>query len=196
MTEKTVHVWDPLVRVGHWLLVVCFLIAYVTEGDPLLVHIWAGYTIAAYVVIRVVWGFVGPKHARFTDFVYGPGAVFGYLGGLIRRRSPRFLGHSPAGGAMTVALLCLLAATTFFGMMTLADTDNSGPLARWFGNPGAADAVASGGSYESPYEEIHETFVNITLIFVFLHLCGVAMASWAHRENLPRSMVTGDKRSE
>jgi cytochrome b len=202
MAERMIRVWDPLVRVGHWLLVIGFIVNYLTGGDPLAVHVWVGYLIAAIVVLRVVWGFVGPERARFTDFVYAPARVFGYLAGLIRRRSPRYIGHSPAGGAMTVALLIFLAAITFTGMMTLADTDNRGPLRAWFGNEqvvqerAAAKAAGTQFRYRSPYEEVHEVLVNLTLILIILHLSGVALASYVHRENLPRSMVTGMKRSE
>ena len=201
MTAQMVRVWDPLVRVVHWLLVIGFVIGYVTEGDPLALHVWNGYMVAALVIIRVIWGFVGPQHARFTDFVSGPGKVFGYLGGLVRRHSKRYLGHSPAGGAMTVALLFFLAAICVTGMMTLADTVNGGPLATWFGSPeaaarAAAEAAGEHVRYRSPYEEPHDILVNITLILVILHLAGVALASFVHRESLPRSMVTGTKRAE
>jgi cytochrome b len=202
MKDQLVRVWDPFVRIGHWLLVIGFTFNYLNEGDPLLLHKWTGYIIATIVVLRIIWGFVGPQRARFTDFVYGPAKVFGYLGGLIRRKSSRYVGHSPAGGAMTVALLIFLGATTFTGMMTLADSENDGPLKPWFGNEqvvqdrAAAEAAGQRFRYRSPYEEPHEVLVNITLILVILHLAGVALASYVHRENLPRSMVTGTKRAE
>ncbi len=202
MAAQMVRVWDPLVRIVHWLLVVGFVIGYVTEGDPMPLHVWSGYIVAALVLLRVVWGFVGPRHARFSDFVTGPGRVFGYLGGLIRGKSARYIGHSPAGGAMTVALLVLLAAICVTGMMTLADIANAGPLAAWFGNPevaaarAAAEAAGQHYRYRSPYEEPHEVLVNITLVLVILHILGVVLASFVHKESLPRAMITGMKRAE
>ncbi|MCT8972678.1 cytochrome b/b6 domain-containing protein [Microbaculum marinisediminis] len=202
MAARMVRVWDPLVRIIHWLLVIAFIIGYVTEGDPLWLHTWAGYVVAGLVVVRIVWGFVGPRHARFSDFVTGPRKAVGYLAGLIRRKAPRYIGHSPAGGAMTVALLVFLAAISVTGMMTLADTDNAGPLAAWFGNPdvvAAREAALAAGQefrYRSPFKEPHEVLVNITLVLIILHLVGVALASVVHRESLPRAMVTGMKRAE
>lgn len=202
MNTNSVRVWDPLVRIGHWLLVAAFVVAYVTEGDPMPVHVWAGYVVAAIVVVRVVWGFVGPRRARFSDFLYAPATAARYLRDLMGRRAPRYLGHSPAGGLMVVALLVCLAGTTVTGMMTLADSANAGPLTAWFGNEtvveqrAAAEAAGQRFRYRSPYKEPHEVLANLTLLLVILHIGGVALASFAHRENLPRAMVTGMKRAE
>lgn len=198
MQDQPVRVWDPLVRVVHWLLVAGFVIGYVTEGEPLAVHIWSGYTVATLVVVRVIWGFIGTSHARFSDFVYRPGKVFGYLGALPRGRSPRYIGHSPAGGAMTVALLCFLAAICLTGMMTLADTYNGGPLQAWLGSPEAAARAAAAAAgervrYDSPYEDPHELLVNFTFLLVIFHVAGVVLASFVHKENLTRAMITGIK---
>lgn len=201
-----VKVWDPFVRVAHWLLAVGFLVAYLTEGEPEWLHSWAGYLVAALVVLRLLWGFVGPRHARFADFVYGPGKILRYLGDLLRLRAPRYLGHSPAGGAMILALLLALAATSFAGMATLAQEEGEGPLAGWIA-PLERPAGASGErdddheegereGEEGEWEEIHELLANLTLVLVLLHLGGVALSSLAHRENLPRAMVTGYKRRD
>lgn len=135
---ETVTVWDPLVRILHWVLVVAFFVAYFTEDDFEVVHVWAGHVVAAYVIIRVVWGLVGPRHARFSDFVYRPGMVFGYLTNLVRLRSKRYVGHSPAGGAMVVALLVSLAITVGAGLLLDASEDRIGPFADLIGGPAPA----------------------------------------------------------
>jgi cytochrome b len=203
---RDVKVWDIGVRIGHWLLVLCFAVAYLTEGEPEWLHTWAGYVIATVVALRVVWGLVGPRHARFTDFVRGPSAVLGYLRDLISFRAPRYLGHSPAGGAMVVALLLMLAVTTGTGMVYFAKAEGGGPLAGWVA-PGVTaagvpvtDRTLSPGDRKAAkrqyrmLKEVHEVAANLTLLLVLLHLGGVALASLVHRENLPRSMVTGRKR--
>ncbi len=77
----------------------------------------------------MAWGFVGPEHARFVSFVRGPQLVFDYLAGLVRFSSKRYLGHSPAGGAMIVALLIMIVATAVTGMANLAADRGEGPLA-------------------------------------------------------------------
>jgi cytochrome b len=214
---SSIQVWDPIVRIGHWLFVVAFAVAYLTEGEPEWLHTYAGYAIAVTVLIRLAWGFVGPQHARFTDFVRGPGAVFGYLRALATGKSKRYVGHSPAGGAMTLALLAMLAFTTFTGMANYAAEDGKGPLAGLIARtPERQQSVApatgtevvgeteeseggeageGGEKEESFWLELHDLGANLTLLLIVLHVGGVVAASLVHRENLPRSMVTGTKRA-
>lgn len=191
-----VKVWDIFVRVSHWVIVAGFFVAYVSEDDFLTIHVWAGYTVGALVVLRILWGFVGPKHARFSDFVCGPGKVFSYARDLMMFRGKRHLGHSPAGGAMVLALLLGLTAITASGVVLYAVEENAGPLAGVFGE---ATTEAKNHDDESAaeefLEEVHEVLANLVLILVILHVAGVALASLVHRENLARSMVTGRKRA-
>ena len=210
-SSSFVRVWDPFVRVSHWLVAVAFAVSYLTEGEPLVLHVWSGYLIGSLVVLRVLWGVVGPRHARFADFVYRPGTVLAYLRDIVLLRAPRHLGHSPAGGAMVILLLLSLAATVGTGLVFLAEDRGEGPLAGIVARQGAGpaeDLVPSesdgdgedereerGGRGESDFEELHELFANLTLILVIAHIAGVALASFAHRENLPKAMVTGRKRA-
>ncbi len=127
--KKTVKVWDPLARIGHWTLVVAFFTAYFTEDDFMTAHIWSGYVVGAYVLIRILWGFVGGRQARFSNFVYSPVKIFGYLKNLIARKPQHYTGHNPAGGAMVLALLLSLTGTTWTGLKLYAVEDNKGPLA-------------------------------------------------------------------
>jgi cytochrome b len=180
-----VRVWDPLVRFGHWLLVAGFTVAYLTGDELETVHVWAGYTVGAVVLVRLLWGVIGTRHARFSDFVRGPRAVVAYLGGLVRGGGRRYLGHNPAGGAMVVALLLSLATTVGSGLTLYAADEGEGPLAGW---------VAKRHSTEELLEEVHEIAGNATLALIFLHVAGVLASSLVHRENLIRSMVTGRKR--
>ena len=177
------YVWDPFVRVFHWALVAGFTIAYLTEDDLLTVHVWAGYVVGLLIVARVVWGFVGPRHARFADFLYGPATTFAYVRDLVLLRGRRYLGHSPGGGYMVVALLVAVAATVVTGLIVYGGDQGAGPLAGMFSKE-TGEAM----------EEVHEVLANIALALVFLHIAAVILASFAHRENLVRAMVTGYKR--
>lgn len=201
-TAPSVRVWDPFVRFFHWTLVAAFTVAYLSESEPYWLHVTAGFIVAGLVAVRIVWGFVGPQHARFSDFVYRPSTVFAYLKGLTTGLSKRYLGHSPAGGAMVIALLLALTATTGTGAYMYfagaADEALAEGSARTSDDDEADEHRTSErerDSEEDAVEELHEFFANLTLFLVILHLGGVALASFAHRENLPRSMVTGIKRS-
>jgi cytochrome b len=169
-SSRRVRVWDLGVRLFHWSLVAGFAAAYLTE-DFRDLHKAIGYAAAGLVGFRVFWGFAGTRHARFSDFVPGPKRLFSYLGSMARGREPRYLGHNPAGGAMIVALLSVIAAITGTGVMMGMDA--------FFG----ADWV----------EDLHEAFVNLALVLIALHVGGVAYSSLRHRENLVRAMITGDK---
>ena len=188
-----VRVWDPFIRIAHWLLAAAVLFNWVTD-EPLWLHNWVGYLAAVLVVARLAWGFVGPENARFVGFVRGPPAVFDYLAGLVRFSSRRYLGHSPAGGAMIIALLAMIAATTGTGMITLAQDRGTGPLSGIVAKVERPPRVP--GQRRPPLfmKEAHETVANITLVLILLHVAGVVLASFAHRENLVKAMITGRKR--
>lgn len=189
-----VRVWDPFVRVFHWLLAAAVLIDWITD-EPRWMHVWLGYLAAILVVLRVAWGFIGPEHARFSSFVRGPAEVLGYLGGLVRFSSRRYLGHSPAGGAMAVALLFMVAATVATGFVNLAQDEGAGPLAGVVAKVERPPRVP--GQRRPPLlsKQVHEIVANITLLLAVLHVGGVALASVAHRENLVAAMLTGRKRA-
>lgn len=188
LNENRVRVWDPLIRIFHWGLVFSFLIAFFVEDDWLQLHVVAGYTVIGLVGFRLVWGLIGSHHARFWNFVKGPQQTLSYIKDLLRSEPKRYLGHNPAGAAMVVALLTLLVLTSITGLMTYGHEEFSGPLAGLMSN--------------QPYwlgelfEEAHEVLANLTLLFVLLHVGGVALASLQHGENLVRSMINGFKRKE
>ncbi|MFZ2018290.1 MAG: cytochrome b/b6 domain-containing protein [Methyloceanibacter sp.] len=181
---REVYVWDPFVRLFHWTLVIAFTVAYVlTDEDVLKIHVWAGYAVGALVVARVIWGFVGPEHARFTDFVYSPVTSLRYVRDLVLFRAERHLGHSPGGGAMVVTLLLFLAATVITGLMVYGGDQQAGPLAGMFTK-----------EFGESFEGVHELIANITLALVLAHISAVILASFVFKENLPRAMFTGYKR--
>lgn len=192
----SVKVWDGLIRLGHWILVAAFVTAYFSAEEFEDLHVIAGWVVAIYVLLRMIWGFIGSRHARFSDFVRGPRAVFGYLRGLADRSAPRTLGHNPAGGAMVIVLLLALAVTCASGLLAQGADEHEGPLAGWFTTPattsaGDEKAEESGGEI---YEEIHELTANLTVALIVLHVLGVIASSIVHRENLPLAMLSGRKR--
>jgi cytochrome b len=166
-----VLIWDWPVRIGHWLLVGAFALAWIT-GDSeewRLVHAFAGGTVVGVILFRLLWGLVGTRHARFASFVRGPRAALDYVLGLLRGDASQYAGHNAAGGWAIVALLTLGLLTGASGWLTYQDI---------------------GGEW---LEEVHEALATGMLAVAAVHVAGVVVSSLAHRENLPRSMLTGLK---
>jgi cytochrome b len=167
----TIPVWDILLRVFHWSFAACFAGAWLTAESERFrnVHVLLGYTMLGLIAFRVLWGFIGPQHARFSSFVRGPAAVARYLRSLITSRPEHHIGHNPAGA---VAILLLLA----MGLSSIAS--------------GWAVYNDLGGKW---IEQSHELLAGAMLAVVGAHFAGVALSSWLHRENLVGAMLTGRK---
>jgi cytochrome b len=199
-TEERIKVWDIAVRIFHWSLVVLYVVSYLTGEDESDLHNYAGYGVLGLIVFRLAWGVIGPRHARFTDFIYGPSKTLEYAKSLLNRRPAHYLGHNPLGGWMIIALLVSLFITCWSGMEYIG-SKGEGPLAVNSGMVISA-AVANDDEDEDEgeeegdefWEEVHEVFANLTLLLVILHIAGVIAASLVHRENLIKAMVTGYKR--
>ena len=209
MTEKNlIPVWDILVRIFHWSLVLAFTIAYLTEDDFEDLHVYAGYAVLGLICFRSIWGFIGSRYARFSNFVYSFTEIKSYLSSLITKNPKHYLGHNPAGGMMIIALLISLFATTLSGIK-IYGVQGYGPLAdngmefsmiseaRAHGDnkhEDEKDGIKKVESEEEEFwEEIHEFFANFTLLLIFIHIAGVVVASRIHGENLVRGMITGKK---
>jgi cytochrome b len=168
-----IRVWDPLVRLFHWSLVLSFAVAWLSAGSFEALHIWAGYAAGALILLRLAWGFVGTPYARFAQFVRPPRAVLAYLKAVLTGSEARHLGHNPAGGAMILVLLLAMGATAVSGWMLTSD-------AFW-----GVEWV----------QHLHELLANGLLLLVGLHVAGVMLASYRHRENLVAAMIRGRKRA-
>lgn len=185
---EQIKVWDPLVRIFHWSLVASFMGAYLSGDEWLEPHVFFGYAIAALLAFRLVWGLIGSRHARFSDFVYSPANIKAYLRDLSLSKAKRYLGHNPAGGAMVILLLVSLVLTVVSGLAAYGAEEGAGPMA----------GLLAGSSHwlEEAAEEGHEFFANFTLLLVFVHVGGVLVSSRLHKENLVRAMFTGKKAKE
>lgn len=173
MKAATVRVWDVFSRLFHWGLVLCIGIAWLTANTADGYHAAAGYVAGGLVIGRWVWGFIGSRYARFSQFVRTPRAVIAYLHAMLAHREARHLGHNPAGGAMIVALMLLVATTCISGWMMTTD-------AYW----GVAWV-----------QQAHEMLTDTLLVLMAVHVGGVVVASVRHRENLVLAMLTGRKRA-
>lgn len=178
-----VTAWDPFIRIFHWALVVSFVTSWATREEYYNLHLQAGYATLGLICMRLAWGFIASGHARFSDFIYSPKAIIAYLESLAGKNPQRYIGHNPAGGAMVVLLLAGLLVVTLSGIALDAAENWSGPM-----------AGMNLFRYTSLIKSVHSLSTDLLLIAISLHLLGVGFSSLAHRENLPKSMITGKKR--
>lgn len=173
MPTAHVTLWDPVVRLLHWILVLAFLLNYfvVEEGDD--VHQWLGYLAAAAIVVRVVWGFRNTGAARWAAFWPTPSRLAAHFRELRRGGHPPQLGHSPIGALVMVLLLVLMSALAISGFL-MEEID-------YFWG-------------EQWLEDVHEMLANSLAALVALHVSAAVVESIRLRENLPWSMVTGRRR--
>jgi cytochrome b len=204
-----VRVWDPLVRIFHWSLVATFIVAWLTADEESRLHELSGYAVIGLVLVRIVWGFIGTRYARFSDFVYRPSTVLGYAREMLSGKPRHYLGHNPLGGMMVLALLASLLATSMTGLAMQQTGEGAGIFASV--STAVPDLVAPAMAddddedrrdrkrdkrdkdKDEAWEELHEFFANLTLLLVVLHVAGVIIGSLVHRENLVRAMFTGRK---
>ena len=183
LCEPTVSVWDIWVRIFHWSLVVAVSVAAVSgflmNASWMTLHLIGGISAAALVLARIVWGFWGPTHARFADFIPSSAAVLAHVSG---RRANRHLGHNPLGALMVLALMGIVLALALTGLGLLGGVFKAGPLA-------FALSYAQG----STLGRLHEALALGLIGLIALHLAGVAFESMRSRENLTRAMLSGQK---
>lgn len=162
-----IAVWDPFVRTFHWTLVASYAGAWATAENWDGLHEQLGYFVLAMIGLRLVWGLVGTRHARFTDFLRTPRTTAAYLRSLAWGRPEHYTGHNPAGGWMVILLLASLVAAAGSGIL-----------------------IANGGEY---WEELHEAAAGFSVFLIVVHVSGVIVSSLAHRENLVAAMLSGYK---
>ena len=171
-TEITsVKVWDWPVRVFHWTLAASVIGAYVTgeSEDFERLHHTLGWVAAGLIAFRVVWGLVGTRYARFSEFIRGPAQVWAYIKSLRSGQPQHFVGHNPVGAVAVILLMGLTALSIYTGWLALAED-----AAEWL-------------------EEAHEIAANTLITVVLVHVIGVLWSSRTHGENLLKAMLTGRK---
>ncbi|MFZ0468076.1 MAG: cytochrome b/b6 domain-containing protein [Thiogranum sp.] len=216
MESKTIRVWDLPVRVFHWSLVILFTLAYFTGDEENQLHIYSGYAVLGLVLLRILWGFIGTRYARFADFVYKPGSVIEYLKRLKSSSPQRYIGHTPPGGWMILALLASLLVTSATGLQVYglegkgplaADATTIGVISPAYANEDEDEEERERGhseaageqeneSDEELWEELHEFFANLTVLLILLHVAGVVISSRLHGENLVKAMISGRKAAD
>jgi len=184
MPEKRL-VWDLPLRLFHWLLVLSLTGSYVTAElgfEWTNVHFYLGYFTLGLVAFRIIWGFVGPRHARFSSFLRGPGRVIGSLRALFSRESQPTVGHNPVGGLMVVVMLLMVGAQAVSGLFVTDDIAWSGPY-----NAAVSSEIAGKMAW------FHHLNFDILIWVIALHVLAIAYYRVFKRQNLVTPMITGRK---
>ncbi|MCC6303647.1 MAG: cytochrome b/b6 domain-containing protein [Rhodobacteraceae bacterium] len=188
--------WDPIVRLTHWGIAAAVLLNATVTAESDTLHLWIGYVAGALLVLRLVWGLVGPPEARFGAFPPSPRRALAHLADLLGGRPKAYPSHNPAGALMVYALWATLAVLVLTGI-ALAPDGPGGTADRnaAFGR-GEWSVVLEGGARlgerdEEMVEDVHETAANLLLILAALHVAGVVVESRGMRRNLLRPMLLG-----
>lgn len=181
-------VWDLPVRVAHWLLVLAVAGSWISAkaaASRFAVHEFFGYTVLVLSLFRVVWGIVGTRYARFTQFLRGPRAVAAHVRKLLAcsGEAPS-VGHNPLGGWSALCLLLLLAAQAGTGLFANDDVDHVGPFFGWVSL-----------SWSNSSTRLHHVIFSVLQVFVLAHVCAVALYLVVRREDLLTPMFSGRKPS-
>ncbi len=176
-------VWDLPVRVMHWILVLAVAGSWASQkipGDWFKYHVWCGYTVLVVAATRIIWGFIGTRHARFANFLKGPTAVIGYARGLIGGLRTRVTGHNPLGALMVVLLLAMLLGQAITGLFANDEISNNGPL---FGYVSV--------DRSNQLTSLHSKLANFILAAIALHVLAAFAYLVIKRDDLIRPMFTG-----
>lgn len=204
---REIKVWDIATRTFHWSLVLCFIVTYATGDEENLLHIDSGYLIIGLLSFCLVWGIIGSEYARFSNFALGIKPTLTYLQPILAGRPVYYLGHNPLGSWMIILLLFSLVLTSWTGL-ELYTKEGKGPLASVESN--LIQAVQANGKKQEHdsdderqdrenergkkwLEELHEALASFSLLLVFIHIGGVFISAWLHKENLIKSIWTGYK---
>jgi cytochrome b len=178
-------VWDLPLRLFHWLFATSIIACWITAEagfDWMQVHFWLGYWTIGLLIFRVIWGFIGPRHARFSSFVATPAAMWRYLRSMTNGANITTVGHNPLGGIMVIAMLILVTIQSVTGLFATDEIVWSGPY-----SPAVSKDTAR------TLTTLHHTNFNWILAAVALHVTAIAFYGIVKKQNLIASMLTGHK---
>ncbi|MET3598914.1 cytochrome b/b6 domain-containing protein [Martelella mangrovi] len=193
--------WDPLVRITHWTIAAAVIINGLLSKPGGTIHVWVGWIAMSVLAIRLGWGLLGPREARFSAFPPDPKAAVSHLISVIRGKPREYPSHNPAGAMMVYALWAMLAIVIATGLImtdakspiTIAEERAAVAQGDWSALVNTASEGDSGNSLSQSdiVKDVHEAAANLMLILALIHVAGVAVESHALRRNLVRPMIKG-----
>ncbi|WP_395342562.1 cytochrome b/b6 domain-containing protein [Ningiella sp. W23] len=182
-TQTHAKVWDIPTRLFHWSLLGVFVFQFVTGDildDAMQLHFYGGYVALGLILFRIIWGFVGSYHARFSSFIYSPSTALQYLMG--RPKLQQYLGHNPLGAYSVLAILAVMLTQAVSGLFMTDDIFLDGPY------HGAFD-----GALDDAMNWLHHNAISLMWGLIVLHLSAIAFYSFKKKQRLVPAMLHGKK---
>ncbi len=167
---QRVRVWDIVVRVTHWTIALLVIGEFTIFDEHWAIHRWAGYFVLGLIALRLLWGFVGPRYARFSAFPPSIARARAYAAELLAGRHPIYLTHNPLGALMAYNLWASLVVSVITGYLGILHYPGAGLM-----------------------RDLHQLITSWLSISMFAHFGGVLFESWYSGINLTRAMITGEK---
>ncbi|GAB2679959.1 cytochrome b/b6 domain-containing protein [Aliiglaciecola aliphaticivorans] len=178
-------IWDLPLRLFHWLLVLALVCQWITAelGSGYMdYHFYIGYFTLGLIIFRLIWGIVGPKYARFSNFLYPPKAIWQYLMSFLRAKNPHFTGHNPLGGLIVPAVILVVGSQAITGLFASDDVLASGPY---------MSAVSS--EIQSWLDSLHHQIFNVILAIAGVHILAIFWYQFGRKIPLIGAMFSGKK---
>ena len=167
-------IYDLPTRIFHWLFSLLFVVAFlitktIDDDNPLFsYHMLAGLTLGVLVLLRIIWGFIGTRYAKFSSFALKPCELIEYFKRILSGDKKKWVGHNPASSWAALVMMSSALLLAISGIL-----------------------MTSG--YKKLFEDAHEIVANVFLITVLLHIAGVLLHSFRHKDSISLAMINGKK---
>ncbi len=171
---KKYLIYDLPTRIFHWLFSSLFVVAFlitktIDDENPLFsYHMLAGLILGQLVILRIIWGFIGTRYARFSSFALKPSELIEYFKAILSGDKKKWIGHNPAS---SWGALVMLGSALFL----------------------AISGILMTSGYKKLFEDAHEIVANVFLITVLLHIAGILLHSFRHQDAIALAMINGKK---
>jgi cytochrome b len=183
---KKIRVWDLPIRLFHWILVLLIAISIITQqigGNAMDWHFRSGYAVLALIAFRLIWGLVGTRYARFSNFIHGPSTIAAYSRGASDGSGEKYHGHNPVGSLSVFALLGVILVQAVSGLFANDDIASEGPLVKFISK-----------DLSDKFTWFHtEVSASVIYFLIGLHIAAIVYYYFSKKQNLVKPMITGDK---
>jgi cytochrome b len=178
-------IWDIPTRLFHWLLAICIVAQWATAelaDDLMNWHFYIGYFTLGLIIFRLVWGFIGPRHARFSQFLVSPTKSWHYFKNLLLRKEKSYPGHNPVGGLIVPVVIIVIGIQAISGLFATDDVLHSGPY-----------MSSVGTDMQATLDWLHHKTFDLITVIIVVHLLALIWHKFVAKDHIIKAMLTGEK---